>query len=260
MSQLSSVFFHILAPLRGTVARTPCLLASAVLVLTACAGPQQSPILDTFKLGLTNPNTAIEQVPLNPNYRYLKVDVNGLPALLVLGYQDEAYGQTTDVWYSAFKEVVQIQGGRLKGTQGLEVNWTEVQFDQAPSLTDLATLDRLIARSPKSSVRFQRSRSVMPSYRANIQETVELRLLDGAPSHAPKAVKNATTPLRWIEERVVMETRVENNFLAPLRAVYAVDPIQGQVVYANQCVTQSVCVSWLSWPFPAKPTQPIGTK
>jgi len=260
MIQLSTVFFHILTPFRGMVVWTRCLLASAVLVLTACAGPQQSPVLETFKLGIANPNTVIEQLPLNPNYRYLKVDVNGLPALLVLGYQDQAYGQTTDVWFSAFKEVVQIQGGRLKGTQGLEVNWTEVQFDNAPSLTDLATLDQLIARSPKASVRFQRSRSVMPSYRANIQETVELRLLDSAPSDAPKVLKNSTTPFRWIEERVVMQTQVQNNYLAPLRAVYALDPVQGQVVYANQCLTQTVCISWLSWPFPAKPTQQVGAK
>jgi cytochrome c len=100
----------------------------------------------------------------------------------------------------------------------------------------------------------------MPSYRANIQETVELRLLDSAPSDAPKVLKNSTTPFRWIEERVVMQTQVQNNYLAPLRAVYALDPIQGQVVYANQCLTQTVCISWLSWPFPAKPTQQVGAK
>jgi len=122
MIQLSTVFFHLLAPLRLSALRTPCLLASAVLALSACSGPQQSLIYDTVKLGFANPNTVIDQTPLNPNYRYLKVDVNDLPALLVLGYQDEAFGQTTEVWYSAFKEVVQIQGGRLAGTQGLEVN------------------------------------------------------------------------------------------------------------------------------------------
>ena len=260
MIQLSSAFFHLLAPLRPSVLRIPCLLASAVLALSACSGPQQSLIYDTVKLGFANPNTVIDQIPLNPNYRYLKVDVNQLPALLVLGYQDHAFGQTTDVWYSAFKEVVQIQGGRLVGTQGLEVNWTEVELRDAPSLTDLATLDRLIARSPRSSVRFQRSRTVMPSYRANIQETVEIRLLDGAPNTAPKAVKEAGARLRWIEERILMETRAENNYLAPLRAVYAVDPKQGQVVYASQCLTQSVCISWLSWPFPAKPSQLGGAK
>jgi hypothetical protein len=100
----------------------------------------------------------------------------------------------------------------------------------------------------------------MPSYRANIKETVELRLLDTAPNDVPNVVKNATTPLRWIEERIVMQTYVENNYLAPLRAVYAVDPIRGQVVYANQCLTKSVCMSWLSWPFPARPTQQVETK
>ena len=247
MIQLSTVFFHLLAPFRPSALRTPCLLASAVLALSACSGPQQSLIYDTVKLGFANPNTVIDQIPLNPNYRYLKVDVNNLPALLVLGYQDKAFDQTTDVWYSAFKEVVQIQGGRLAGTQGLEVNWTEVELRDAPSLTDLATLDRMIARSPRSSVRYQRSRTVMPSYRANIQETVEIRLLEGAPSNAPKLLKQSTLPLRWIEERILLETRAENEFLAPLQAVYAVDPKQGQVVYASQCLTQSVCMSWLSW-------------
>ena len=140
------------------------------------------------------------------------------------------------------------------------MNWTEVELRDAPSLTDLAALDRMIARSPRSSVRFQRSRTVMPSYRANIQETVEIRLLDGAPSNAPKLLKQSTLPLRWIEERILLETRAENDYRAPLRAIYAVDPKQGQVVYARQCLTQSVCMSWLSWPFPAKHSQQVGAK
>ena len=86
MIQLSTVISHLLAHFRPSVAKSRCLIASVVLALTACAGPQQSLIYDTVKLGFANPNTTIEQTPLNPNYRYLKVDVNDLPALLVLGF------------------------------------------------------------------------------------------------------------------------------------------------------------------------------
>ena len=63
----------------------------ASLLITACAGEKQSLVYDTFNLGITSQNTIIDEAPLNPNYSYLKVDANGLLALLVLGYIDQKH-------------------------------------------------------------------------------------------------------------------------------------------------------------------------
>ena len=88
--------------------------------LAACVGEKQNVVLDTFLKGIENTNSIIDKAPINPNYRYLKVEANGQPALLVLGYQDRSLNGITDIWYSSFKEVIQINGGRLIGTQGLD--------------------------------------------------------------------------------------------------------------------------------------------
>jgi len=228
------------------------------LCLAACVGEKQNVVLDTFLMGIKNPNTAIDEVALNPNYRYLKVEVNSQPALLVLGYQDQSANGVTETWYSSFKEVVQIQNGRLVSTQGLDVNWTEVTLSNPPSLTDQKLLKVGDGAKPVAPVRFQRVRTVMPSYRANISETVELQALANAPDDAPRALRdlNEFPYLRWVQETVVMQTHVTSPYLAPLKAIYAIDTRNNKVIYGRQCLTTQFCISWLTWPAPKAVPQP----
>jgi len=229
--------------------------------LTACVGEKQNIVLDTFLKGIENPNSAINQAVLNPSYRYLKVDANGLVALLVLGYQDRTSNGVTDVWYSSFKEVVQTTGGRLTGTQGLDINWTEVLLQDPPSLTDGKLFRGSDPSKPSSPIRFNRVRTVMPSYRANIPETVELQVLSNAPDDAPSLLTNIEEfpHLGWVQETVVMQTNVTTPYLSPLRAIYAVDTKTSQVVYGKQCLTAEYCISWFAWPI-NKATAPPKTK
>ena len=218
--------------------------------LAACVGEKQNVVLDTFLKGIENTNSIIDRAPINPNYRYLKVEANGQPALLVLGYQDRSLNGITDIWYSSFKEVIQINGGRLIGTQGLDINWTEVALQDPPSLSDEKLFNFSNTSKQNSSLRFQRTRTVMPSYRANITETVEIQALPDAPDDAPKILRdtNQFPNLRWVQEIVVMQTNVSTLYLAPLRAIYAVDSSTSQVVYGKQCLTSQYCLSWLAWP------------
>ena len=221
------------------------------LVLAACAGEKQNVILDTVLVGIKNPNTTIDELVLNPNYRYLKVEVNSQPALLVLGYQDQLNNGTTEIWYSSFKEVVQISNGRLVGTQGLDTNWTEVILSNPPSLTDEKLLKDSNGRTA-SPIRYQRTRTVMPSYRANITETVEVQALANPPDDAPRNLRDPKEfpNLRWVQESVVMQTDVTSPYLAPLKAIYAIDRKTTKIVYAKQCLTTQFCISWLTWPAP----------
>jgi hypothetical protein len=215
------------------------------LLLIGCAGEKQNVVLDTFLRGIENPNTVIDRTPLNPQYRYLKVEANEQPALLVLGYQDQVNGVKTDIWYSAFKEVVQIQAGRLAGTQGLDLNWTEVQLHDAPALVDFV--------SKKNTVlRYQRTRTVMPGYRARIEETVEMRALEEIPSDAPKVLKSGVMnpQIRWVQETALLQTNARSPYVYPVRAIYAVDTKSAEVIYGKQCLAQNYCVTWLSWPYP----------
>jgi hypothetical protein len=228
-------------------------LALSILV-SGCAGEKQSPIYETFKLGISNPNTVIDETPLNPNYKYLKVDANGSPALLVLGYVDPKNKAQQDVWYSAFKEVVEIRGGRLANTEGLNVNWKEVDLSNAPSLGDVLAIPENTRSRRAPKFRYIRTRTVMPGYHVNIRETVIMQALDEAPSDAPKAFKDPgkNIDIRWVEETVLVSAANQNPSVQPLRAIYAINTKTNEVIFGKQYLTKNFYVSWLSWPYPAR--------
>jgi len=221
--------------------------------LSACSGNKQNLIYDTFILGLTNPNTVIEETPLNPNFQYLKVDANGQPALLVLGYGKNSKTANSDVWFSAFKEVIEIKDGRLGSTAGLEVNWSEVNLQDAPPLSDAIALSGETRSKRVPKIRFTRIRTVMPGYHVNIRETVILEALSEAPSGIPKIFKDPNNNnIRWVQETVLVPPLSQNPSIKPLRAIYAIDSNTSEVIYGKQYLTPDYYVSWLTWPYPKK--------
>ena len=228
--------------------------AAIAVLITACAGEKQNVVYETFKLGISNPNTVIDETPLNPSLRYLKVDANGQPALLVLGYIDSKKNAQQDVWYSAFKEVVEIKGGRLASSAGLEVNWTEVDLSNAPALSDVlaVTENTRSKRTPK--LRYTRTRTVMPGYHVNIRETVIMQALDEIPSDAPKVFKDPekNIGIRWVQETVLVPATNQNPHVQPLRAIYAINTKTNEVIFGKQYLNKKFYVSWLSWPYPAR--------
>lgn len=229
-----------------------------LLLLSACAGDSSNIVYDTFRLGFTNPNTIIDEAPLNPNYRYLKVDANGQPALLVLGYIDQKKRGPQEVWYSSFKEVVEINGGRLANTEGLDFNWTQVQLNDAPSFSEVLSNTANTANATNSSskrtprYRYTRIRSVMPNYQVNIRETVIMQALNDIPSDAPKVFQDPKTnpDIRWMEETVLVPANNQNPSIKPLRAIYAINTKSNEVIFGKQYLTADFYVSWLSWPYP----------
>lgn len=238
-----------------TILPAQLIIVTAVsLLLTACAGDKQNLIYDTFKLGISNPNTIIDETPLNPNYRYLKVDANGLPALLVLGYVDQKQKSKHDVWYSAFKELVEINEGRLGNTEGLEVNWTEVAITDAPALIAALPKNEGVQKQPAFKLRYARTRTLMPGYHVNIRETVVMEALNEIPSDAPKQLKDAIAnpDIRWVQETVLVPTQTQNPSIKPLKAIYAINTKTSEVVFGKQYLTPDFFVSWLSWPYPKR--------
>ncbi len=232
----------------------------SALLISACAGVTSNTVYDTFKLGISNPNSVINATPLNPNYRYLKVEANGQPALLVLGYVDQRDKASHDVWYSAFKEALEIRGGRLAATAGLEVNWTDVRIADAPPLLEVLTAQEASRGKRPMRMRYTRVRTVMPGYHVNIRETVVMEVLQEAPSAIPKELKAAShmQDIRWVQEVVQVPTQSIDPSIKPLRAIYAIDFKTGEVVYGKQELTPHFYVSWLRWPYP--PTSRPGQK
>ncbi|WP_062307714.1 YjbF family lipoprotein [Polynucleobacter sinensis] len=225
-----------------------------ILLLSACAGEKQGLAYDTLKLAFTSPHSAIDAAELNPAYRYLKVEANGQPALLVLGYSNLQPNSTSDIWYSAFKEVIEIKDGRLANTEGMDVNWTQVVLTDAPPLTEalVNTDPSLSKRAPR--FRYSRMRTVMPGYHVNIRETVIMQALNDIPSDAPSVFKDPKTnvDIRWVEETVLVAPNNQNPSIKPLRAIYAINTKTKNVVFGKQFLNEHFFVSWLSWPYPSR--------
>lgn len=240
------------------------LIAGLVLLsLGACTG-NQAAIYESLKLTFTNPNTVIDSYPLDPRFTYLRADVNGNPALLVLGYIDPQEKGLTEVWYSAARETIRIQNGRLLSTHGLDVNWIEVKLIDAPPVA-AALNPKLLEESQfsiakpyrnlKNPLSYTRIRTVMPGYRAQIEEQILMRPLAQAPDSAPKRLREGpySQNLQWVEERVIPKVQVmDNPGLASLAATYAIDisTPSNKLVYGRQCLMPSYCLSWQVWPWP----------
>jgi hypothetical protein len=211
----------------------------AALLLSACASDsligRVSSALYQQQFG-TIPDTTLN-APLNPAYRYLRVQATGAdPALLVLGYvESDAQGEI-QVWYSGQHEVIKTQHGRVVATAGLALDWRNVRFPVAPP--SWATVQG-------KSV-YSRLRDEMPGYRYGLLETVELHT---ANTPAPANVMAFVSPdqanrLVWYRESV------GSGASTPLPdAWFAVLPTErSTVVYSYQCLTPNWCLHLQAWP------------
>jgi len=253
------------------------LLSLILLSLWGCTG-KQGAVYDTFKVVLQNKQSLIDEFPLNPQFRYLRAEVSGRPALLVLGYVNEAPDGPIESWYSANQELVQIQNGRLVATAGLDFNWSAVRYSEnIPLQNALKQIDDVPMPPPVSrdaltgaliqgeriefdtpikksrGIRYQRMHTVMPNYRAQIVEGVELELLTEPPSAiSSRDLARLKSPsIRWVQERITPQARVADNpGLIPLPAYYALDTNRtpARIVFGRQCLVRDYCLSWQAWP------------
>ena len=209
------------------------LLVSVALItsgfLSACSS-QISAINKTasgFIFGVEDPSVA---ATLNPNIRYLRVQIEGRTILLALGYIDADPLGPIEVWYSAKGEVLRLQNGHLISMTGTRVEWRSSTLSTMPVWPNETALP----------ITYSRSRDVMPGYRFGVVDQLSLR----AVTVPAKSNLVAMTPktLRWFEES---EGR---GLLPPAR--FAVLKVSGQdlAVYGEQCVSAAVCMTWQQWP------------
>jgi hypothetical protein len=245
----------------------------SIFGLLGCVG-RQSAVYETAKAAFEDKQSLINKAPLNPQYRYKFAEVDGRPALLVLGYIDKANQSPIETWYSANQELIQFQNDRLISTAGLDVNWMQVHYDwlpvaanqfnpeieekgAIPSIAQIVQKKSIQEALPRTStiplMVYQRTRTVMPGYRAQISEIVFLERLDGPPAQiASKDRENLNSgSIYWVQERVVPKINDPHNpgFIS-LPAYYAIDISKNpaQVVYGRQCLVSDYCLSWQVWP------------
>jgi hypothetical protein len=189
--------------------------------------------------------------PLNPDFRYLRVDAFGYPpALLVLGYLEPGSSGPVEVWYSAQREVLKIANGRVVGSAGLQADWRNVQFTGLPAHWDWA-LDRT-----NPTPKFERVRDTMPGYRFGIREQISARIA------VPPAYVLPVMPVPgavWVEESIQAENLQGQPGSTLPSAWFAIagdgSPGTAKVVASYQCLAASLCMRLQPWP--SSPKQPM---
>jgi hypothetical protein len=223
---------------------------SLVAALSACSSGSNA-ILQTLPYAYGR-NPAVDNARLNPNFRYLRVTIGGRVALLALGNVDSHPQGPIEVWYSAEREVLRLQNGRLVGAVGLTTEWREVLLPELPPWS--------VAARAEHPLRWTRTRDLMPGYRYGVKDALSLRVVAAPSRNALQGLDPQS--LTWFEERIEsgpvagVSTVLGSGSAADIPlppARYAVDLEGGRetVLYAEQCLAPELCFTWQRWPVQA---------
>lgn len=188
-------------------------------------------------------------VPLNPNFRYLRMTVDGRVILLALGYIDADPGGDVEVWYSADREVIRLQNGRVVGAVGFSPEWRNVTMRGAPAWARMA--------NTYESVEWERVRDIMPGYRSGIVDRIVTRRI--APASRSALVGLEPDELLWFEDvriaelsgfaGIIFPVARDDDLALPAAHVGLVAGGNGPTaIYGEQCLSRKFCLTWQNWP------------
>lgn len=204
------------------------LIALLPFVFTAC-GTNLGSAIDTARFLFTPSQELV--VNKNPQYRYLNVQLQDIPAIFVLGYIDPTPQGPVEVWYGR-GVTLNLLNGRLisfVGEGDFIKQWPRVTMNYP---YDLATIER--------EQIYTRTRDEMPGYRFNIKEEVLVKPLPQAPKKVPAHLK--TSDVFWFQE----EAMSMDGSRSTLHSHYAIKKsAQGsEWVYGQQCLAPGYCLTW----------------
>ena len=216
-------------------------MVGAVLAgLGACASTA-SPELDSVFALVGGNGFGGPVIPVKPDlrYRYLRVEVEGHPpGMLVLGYIDPHPLGPIEVWYSASREVIKTQNGRIVATAGLKSDWSAVRFSQGPvSWPQVGAQD----------ASYERVRDAVSEYRYAVVEQVQVKSVARVPDDVlvPSLPLAVAQQYQWFRET----SRHKGEANLP-DAWFAWGKHRGShdVVYSVQCLTSDFCLHLQRWP------------
>ena len=201
----------------------------SVCALSACT-PGMNAAVETVQQAVQGDRGAAS-ARLDPNFRYLRVTIGGRVAFLALGYVDSHPDGPIEVWYSALREVVRLQNGRVVGVTGLNTEWRNVSISDAPPWS--------AADGAQQPVRWMRVRDVMPGYRFGVRDDLALRVIPASGRSELQGVDPKS--LTWFEERL------RSDALPPAHYVVDLHGGKNTVVYGEQCIAPDICFTWQRW-------------
>ena len=224
-------------------------LAAPVLMactLAACSSSMNA-VVQTLQDAVMG-DRGVTDPKLNPAFRYIRITVDGRVSFLALGSEDKHPQGPIEVWFSAQREVLRLQNGRVVGASGVTTEWRAVTLPEFPSWSAVARTQQ--------PVQWVRVRDVMPGYRFGVRDELVLSAISPPRQSALQGVDAQS--LSWFEERfqtgvaagrlTKLVTNVAiDGVLPPAR--YAVDMRNGKevVVYGEQCLAPDLCFTWQRW-------------
>lgn len=212
------------------------LILLSLLFLSACSSFKSSPVLPLFA-HLTNAGGQTEPTQFSPSFHYLRVALNDRVIFMASASPSAEIKNGVSVWYSADREVLRFQNGRLIAAVGLSQEWRSVTL---PVLPEWQVLSK-----QTQSLKWTRIRDVMPGYHYELQDKLVLNRIETPSNSLLKKIEPNT--LVWFEEQ--FESTEDAPHSLP-KARYAVEIKDGheQVIYAEQCIATELCFSWQHWP------------
>lgn len=206
------------------------LLLGGLALLCSCSTSMQS-VGDVVQAFTGHGDGEANRIPIDSRYRHLRIAVHGRSTVLILGYVDADPEGPIETWYSAGgKETIRLQNGRFVGGTGLPVEWRNVKLSAQPGWQTIGAATKIVRR-----------RDVMPGYEYGLVDTITVEPIS-APRHTSLYGK-PKPDWHWFEE-------VSSGDAALPPSRYAVETRDGvpTVVYGEQCLSRTFCISWQRWP------------
>jgi hypothetical protein len=186
-------------------------------------------------------------IPDAPDLRfsYLRVQVPGHPpGLMVLGYMDPDPAGLIEVWYSANRETLRLQNGRVISTTGTLEDWSAVHYAPAPPAWSDVTV---------AGIAYERQHDGMPGYRYGIREQIKVQAWPSLPplELATSLPADKAASYRWYRESVLPQPGQASLSTVSLPdAWFAWGKHRGvsQIVYSEQCLAPDFCLKLQRWP------------
>lgn len=206
-------------------------------LLAGCAvEPASQAVVDAYRLIRSEGASDSSVRGLNPDFKYLRVQINEREVFMVLGYIDPTPDGPVQVWYSAESDVLRLRDGRVvSAIMKTGTNWLSVSFSHLPGWNMAG-----------EQAEFERNRDVSPGYRYGINEKMLISRI--APPKDTRLKNIPASSLTWFEETV--QGGAEGH---PARYAVRLDSSGAhQVIYAEQCLSREYCFSWQTWPYSSK--------